>query len=54
MVYSALFGVGKILFHSYAMGIALVLIAIASAWRMRHELTSGHGSEAAMRAAGKI
>src|ERR1700723_1483342 len=54
MVYSALFGVGKLLFHSYPLGIILVLLAIVCAWRMHHELTSGQGSEAAMSAAGKL
>src|SRR5271156_3773851 len=53
MVYSALFGVGKLLFHSYPLGFVLVVLAIICAWRMHHELTSGQGSEAAMRAAGK-
>jgi solute:Na+ symporter, SSS family len=53
MVYSALFGVGKLLFHSYPLGIILVALATLCAWRMHHELTSGQGSEAAMSAAGK-
>jgi hypothetical protein len=50
MVYSALFGVGKRLFHSYPLGIILVALATLCAWRMHHELTTGQGSEAATRA----
>src|SRR6202789_3322929 len=46
MIYSALFGVGKLLLHHRLLGIFLVLIAAACAWRMHHELTTGQGSAA--------
>jgi SSS family solute:Na+ symporter len=39
MVYSALFGVGKLLLHHWALGIFLVLVATVCAWRMAGELT---------------
>jgi solute:Na+ symporter, SSS family len=38
MVYSALFGVGKLLFHAYPLGAALVALSTLCAWRMHHEL----------------
>ncbi|HEY0702460.1 MAG TPA: sodium:solute symporter family protein [Candidatus Acidoferrales bacterium] len=38
MVYCALFGVGKLLFHVYALGATLVTIAILCAIAMHHEL----------------
>ena len=38
MVYSALFGVGKLLFHVYPLGAALVALSTLCAWRMHHEL----------------
>jgi Na+/proline symporter len=44
MIYSALFGVGKILLHHGARGTALVLLATICAWRMHHELTTGQGT----------
>jgi hypothetical protein len=44
MVYSALFGVGKLLLHHWLLGIFLVLIAAACAWRMARELTCGQGA----------
>jgi Na+/proline symporter len=43
MVYSALFGVGKLLLHHAPLGIFLVLVATACAWRMARELTHGQG-----------
>lgn len=46
MVYSALFGVGKILLHNLPLGSALVVLSALCAWRMHHELTTGQGSEA--------
>jgi solute:Na+ symporter, SSS family len=39
MVYSALFGVGKLLLHNWPLGIFLALVASACAWRMAKELT---------------
>jgi solute:Na+ symporter, SSS family len=44
MVYSALFGVGKLLLHHWPLGIFLVLVACACAWRMAKELTDGPGA----------
>jgi hypothetical protein len=44
MVYSALFGVGKLLLHHRLLGIFLVLISAACAWRMAKELTCGQGA----------
>jgi solute:Na+ symporter, SSS family len=41
MVYSALFGVGKLLLHHWQLGIFLVLVASVCAWRMARELTHG-------------
>jgi len=38
MVYSALFGVGKLLIHHWPLGIFLVLVATICAWRMAKEL----------------
>ena len=38
MVYSALFGVGKLLIHHWPLGVFLVLIATICAWRMAKEL----------------
>jgi Na+/proline symporter len=47
MVYSALFGVGKLLLHHWPLGIFLVLIATVCAWRMAKELTHGQSAMAA-------
>jgi solute:Na+ symporter, SSS family len=44
MVYSALFGVGKLLLHHWLLGIFLVLVASVCAWRMARELTQGQGA----------
>jgi SSS family solute:Na+ symporter len=44
MVYSALFGVGKLLLRHWPLGIFLVLIAAACAWRMARELSCGQGA----------
>ena len=41
MVYSALFGVGKLLLEHWAIGTVLVIVAIASAWQMSRELSRG-------------
>jgi solute:Na+ symporter, SSS family len=41
MVYSALFGVGKLLLHHWLLGIFLVLVAPVCAWRMARKLTRG-------------
>jgi solute:Na+ symporter, SSS family len=38
MVYGALFGVGKLLFEHWTVGIILVLVSIVSAWQMSREL----------------
>jgi solute:Na+ symporter, SSS family len=38
MVYSALFGVGKLLLEKWAVGIGLVIVAAVSAWLMSREL----------------
>src|ERR1700677_3980163 len=46
MIYSALFGVGKILLHHRALGFVLVALSAICAWRMHHELTTGQGSAA--------
>jgi SSS family solute:Na+ symporter len=57
MVYSALFGVGKLLLHHWPLGIFLVLLATVCAWQMFGELSRGQGSvdaEAAAQTAGKI
>jgi solute:Na+ symporter, SSS family len=39
MVYSALFGVGKLLLQQRSVGTVLVLVAAACAWQMRRELS---------------
>jgi hypothetical protein len=44
LVYSALFGVGKLLLHHWPLGIFLVLVATVCAWRMARELTHGQGA----------
>ncbi|MFZ3214711.1 MAG: sodium:solute symporter family protein [Candidatus Acidiferrales bacterium] len=44
MVYSALFGVGKLLVQKWELGICLVTLAAISAWQMSRELSHGHGS----------
>jgi SSS family solute:Na+ symporter len=44
MVYSALFGVGKLLMHHWSLGIFLVLVATICAWRMARELNQGQGA----------
>src|SRR6202046_6413 len=44
MVYSALFGVGKLLLHHWPLGIILVLVSTICAWRMARELTHGQGA----------
>lgn len=44
MVYSALFGVGKLLLHHWPLGIFLVLVSAICAWRMARELTHGQGA----------
>ena len=44
MVYSALFGVGKLLMHHWPLGICLVLIATICAWRMARELNHEQGA----------
>ena len=44
MVYSALFGVGKLLLHHYGLGIVLVAVATVSAWQMARELSRGQGA----------
>jgi SSS family solute:Na+ symporter len=41
MVYSALFGVGKLLLHHSVLGSFLVAIALLTAWRLSRELTRG-------------
>src|SRR5580698_1897890 len=46
MIYSALFGVGKILLHHLPLGFVLVALSAICAWRMHHELTTGQGSAA--------
>jgi SSS family solute:Na+ symporter len=54
MVYSALFGVGKLLLHHWPLGLVLVLLATVCAWQMSRELSRGQGSiEAAAQRAGK-
>jgi len=44
MVYSALFGVGKLLMHHWSLGIFLVLVATICAWRMARELNQEQGA----------
>jgi hypothetical protein len=46
MIYSALFGVGKILLHHLPLGLVLVALSALCAWRMHQELTTGQGSAA--------
>jgi SSS family solute:Na+ symporter len=41
MVYSSLFGVGKMLLHQSVVGSFLVAIALLSAWELSHELSRG-------------
>ena len=43
MVYSALFGVGKLLMHHWSLGIFLVLAATICAWQMAKELNREQG-----------
>ena len=44
MVYSALFGVGKLLMHHWPLGIFLVVVATICAWRMARELNQEQGA----------
>src|SRR6202795_3759551 len=44
MVYSALFGVGKLLIQKWSLGICLTTLAALCAWQMSRELSHGHGS----------
>jgi solute:Na+ symporter, SSS family len=44
MVYSALFGVGKLLLHHWLLGIFLVLVSAICAWRMAIELNREQGA----------
>jgi solute:Na+ symporter, SSS family len=44
MVYSALFGVGKLLLQKWPLGICLTTLAAFCAWQMSRELSHGHGS----------
>jgi Na+/proline symporter len=44
MVYSALFGVGKLLMHHWSLGIFLVVVATICAWRMALELNREQGA----------
>jgi SSS family solute:Na+ symporter len=44
MVYSALFGVGKLLMHHWSLGIFLVLAATICAWQMAKELNREQGA----------
>jgi solute:Na+ symporter, SSS family len=44
MVYSALFGVGKLLMQKWGLGICLTTLAALCAWQMSRELSHGHGS----------
>jgi SSS family solute:Na+ symporter len=44
MVYSALFGVGKLLMHHWSLGMFLVLVATICAWRMAIELNQEQGA----------
>src|ERR1700720_3326944 len=44
MVYSALFGVGKLLMHHWSLGIFLVVVATICAWRMAIELNREQGA----------
>jgi solute:Na+ symporter, SSS family len=45
MVYSALFGVGKILLHQPGIGSALVVLAIVCAWLLYRDIQRGWGVE---------
>jgi hypothetical protein len=44
MVYSALFGVGKLLMQKWSLGTCLVVLAALCVWQMSRELGRGHGS----------
>src|SRR5580704_13769163 len=44
MVYSALFGVGKLLMQKWGLGTCLTTLAALCAWQMSRELGRGHGS----------
>jgi solute:Na+ symporter, SSS family len=44
MVYSALFGVGKLLMQKWGLGICLTTLAAVCAWQMSRELSGGHGA----------
>jgi hypothetical protein len=44
MVYSALFGVGKLLMEKWGLGICLTTLAALCAWQMSRELSRGHVS----------
>ena len=44
MVYSALFGVGKLLMQRWTLGFCLSTLAALCAWQMSRELTRGHAS----------
>src|SRR5277367_6008904 len=44
MVYSALFGVGKLLLQQWLLGTCLSALAALCAWQMSRELSRGHGS----------
>jgi len=46
MVYSALFGVGKLLLQNWGLGIGLTTLAALCAWQMSRELSGGHGAHA--------
>ena len=41
MVYSTLFGVGKLLLLDWGVGVGLLLVAILCAWQMSRELSRG-------------
>jgi len=44
MVYSALFGVGKLLMQQWTLGTCLTTLAALCAWQMSRELSHGHGA----------
>jgi hypothetical protein len=44
MVYSALFGVGKLLMQKWGLGTCLTTLAALCAWQMSRELSRGDGS----------
>ncbi|MFZ0412204.1 MAG: sodium:solute symporter family protein [Candidatus Acidiferrales bacterium] len=46
MVYSALFGFGKLLLYHWTSGTVLMVLAIVSAWRMSRELNKGFAADA--------